>query len=292
MNLSGLVIKAAKQTEFFARRNAPTILTVSGVAGFIGTVALTIRATNQAVDILPEISADIRTVKEKEVDDTYTRNIKAGELTGTYFNSVVKLGVVYGPVLALGSASIFCILSAHGMMLKRQASLVAAYTALDASFKAYRRRVAEQIGTDKELELYRRPNMRALDQDEAGDACQIDFADEILPSPYARFFDEFNPNWSKTPEYNLLFLRAQQDWANDRLRAYGFVFLNEVYEALGMERSQAGQIVGWKYKKNDRNDGFVDFGLYAIGDEGNRAFVNLIEPSVLLDFNVDGIIKI
>jgi Family of unknown function (DUF6353) len=292
MNLSGIAVRAAKQTELFMRRNAPTILTTTGVAGFIGTVALTIRATNRAIDVLPEISRDIRVVKDKEIDANYTAQNKAGELTGTYFNSAVKLGEIYGPVLLLGSASIFCVISAHGMMLKRQASLVAAYSALDASFRAYRKRVAEKIGETEELELYRRPKMRALDGDDEageGDACQIDF-DDILPSPYARFFDETSRNWTKTPEYNLMFLRAQQDWANDRLTAYGFLFLNEVYEALGFDRSQAGQIVGWK--KNGNGDGFVDFGLYQIGDECNRAFVNGIEHTVLLDFNVDGIIKI
>jgi hypothetical protein len=87
-----------------------------------------------------------------------------------------------------------------------------------------------------------------------------------------------------------MFLRAQQQWANDRLHAHGYIFLNEVYEALGLERSQAGQLVGWKL--NGNGDGYVDFGLYSIGDESNRAFVNALEPVVLLDFNVDGPIAI
>ena len=291
MNLSGLVIRATKQSEFFLKKNAPTILTGAGIAGFIGTVALTIRATNQASEMMPMISSRVRSAKNAIITEEFTEQDKRKALGDAYLKSAGDLAQTYGPVILLGSASIVCVMSAHNMMLKRQASLIAAYTTLDASFRAYRKRVAEKIGDDEELELYRRPNMRALDQQEDGsDACQIDFENDVMPSPYARFFDETSRNWTKTPEYNLLFLRAQQDWANDRLRAYGFIFLNEVYEALGLERSQAGQIVGWKHKGN--GDGFVDFGLYAIGDECNRAFVNGIEHTVLLDFNVDGIIKI
>ena len=110
------------------------------------------------------------------------------------------------------------------------------------------------------------------------------------PSPYGRFFDPFNVNYSDTPEYNMMFLKTQQQWANDRLQAHGYLFLNEVLEALGFDRTQAGQIVGWKL--NGNGDGYVDFGIHNIFDENSRAFVNGKDPVVLLDFNVDGVIGI
>jgi hypothetical protein len=287
MNLSLLSTRAVGSGKFFLQKNAPTILTGAGVAGFAITTALTIRATAKAVDVMPEISKDITEVKNASQDEDPREQQKA--LAHVYLSSSLKLAELYWPVLAAGSASIVCVVSAHGMMLKRQASLVAAYTALDAGFKAYRRRVAEAVGEEKELELYRKVRTCADLTDEEHDGEVIDM-DDVLPSPYARFFDECSRNWTKTPEYNLLFLRSQQDWANDRLQAYGYIFLNEVYEALGLERSQAGQIVGWKL--NGNGDGHVDFGLYNIGDECNRAFINGIEHTVMLDFNVDGPIKI
>jgi hypothetical protein len=70
------------------------------------------------------------------------------------------------------------------------------------------------------------------------------------------------------------------------------VFLNEVYEGLGMERCQMGQHVGWLKAGRSRGDGFIDFGIYDIFDESKRAFVNGFEPVALLDFNVDGPIAI
>jgi Family of unknown function (DUF6353) len=284
MNLPQAMTRKLGFTELFLKRNAPAILTGAGVAGFIATTALVARSTAKAIDEFPKISKDVSAAKGLGTKDERTQ-----ELTRVYVTSSLTLLKIYYPALLTGSASIICVLAGHNMMAKRQASLVAAYTALDAGFKAYRSRVAEKFGEEEELKLYRSVRTKPS-VDEEGQPCEIADKDDVLPSPYARFFDEYSRNWTKTPEYNLMFLRSQQDWANDRLRAYGFVFLNEVYEALGLERSQAGQIVGWKLDSN--GDGFVDFGLYQIGDETNRAFVNGLDSMVLLDFNVDGPIRI
>ena len=107
-------------------------------------------------------------------------------------------------------------------------------------------------------------------------------------SPYARFFDESSTQWSHNPEYNLMFLNAQQNYANDKLHAVGHLFLNEVYEMLGLPHTKAGSVVGWVMNKG--GDNCVDFGIYDLHNQIKRAFVNGFEPSILLDFNVDGVI--
>lgn len=107
-------------------------------------------------------------------------------------------------------------------------------------------------------------------------------------SDYARFFDETCAPWEKDPEYNVCFLNQQQNFANDLLRRQGYLFLNDVYDMLGIARTKAGQVVGWVYdEKNPIGDNYVDFGLY---DLRNARFVNGYEKSILLDFNVDGVI--
>jgi hypothetical protein len=110
-------------------------------------------------------------------------------------------------------------------------------------------------------------------------------------SQYARFFDESCPNWGKDSEYNLAYLTQQQQYANDMLKTRGYLFLNEVYDMLGMPRSKAGQLVGWVYDpENGTGDNYVDFGIYSIDDARHRNFINGYEKTVLLDFNVDGLI--
>lgn len=293
MNLSLLASRAIGSTEFFLRKNAPTILTGAGVAGFIATTALTIRATNKANDVLPVISDEVAMIKDRDVTENFPQQEKTKELAKVYVSSSLKLAKVYGPVFLVGSASIACVLAGHGLMLKRQANLAAAYVALDTAYKAYRARVIEKVGVEEETKLYR--GVKTVQSvDEAGEACEIIDYDDVMPSVYSRFFDETSNNWVKTPEWNLMFLRSQEKFANDRLQAHGFVFLNEVYENLGLERSQYGQIVGWKRDANidGTGDGYISFGIYDIADECNRAFVNLHEHTVLLDFNVDGPIQI
>ena len=108
-------------------------------------------------------------------------------------------------------------------------------------------------------------------------------------SDYARFFDVGNPNWEKDSEYNLMFLKRQQAYANDKLKANGYLFLNEVYDMLGIPKSKAGQVVGWIYDpENGSGDNYVDFGIYNVNREAARDFVNGYERTILLDFNVDG----
>lgn len=105
-------------------------------------------------------------------------------------------------------------------------------------------------------------------------------------SIYARFFDAGCPGWDKNSEHNLLFLKQQQNFANDLLKVQGYLLLNDVYDMLGIPRSKTGQVVGWIYdKEHPVGDNHVDFGIYS---DRNQEFVNGYNNSPLLDFNVDG----
>ena len=107
-------------------------------------------------------------------------------------------------------------------------------------------------------------------------------------SIYAKWFNNTCVGWTKDPEYNLMFLRQIQSHMNDFLRVQGFVFLNDVYKALGIKLTAAGQVVGWIYdEKSPIGDNFIDFGLT---EEHNSDFINGLTTDALLDFNVDGII--
>ena len=102
----------------------------------------------------------------------------------------------------------------------------------------------------------------------------------------ARWFDENATGWTKNQEINHVFLCQQERYANEKLRAQGYLFLNDVYDMLGFKRTARGQVLGWIYNKhNPVGDNYVDFGL---NEPRNRGFVNGYKKSILLDFNVDG----
>ena len=97
-------------------------------------------------------------------------------------------------------------------------------------------------------------------------------------SKYAKKFDEKNVNWDKNHEANLMFIKYCQQYANELLKIKGTVFLNEVYEMLGLPRLQEGCVVGWHYdEKNPIGDNYIDFILS-----------DIIPSNIILDFNVDG----
>lgn len=105
-------------------------------------------------------------------------------------------------------------------------------------------------------------------------------------SEYAKWFDNVSIGWTKNPELNKLFLQQQQKFCNERLKRNGYLFLNEVYDCLGIVKTRAGQCVGWIYdERNPIGDNYVDFDLFA---DRNSDFINGLTDRVLLDFNVDG----
>jgi Family of unknown function (DUF6353) len=293
MKLPSSLSRMIGSVEFVAKKNAPAILTGAGVVGFAATTYLVGRAVLRSQPVIGNLKNDARKIMSRETDDIYTQQDRTKEMGELYLRQGFELLKIYSPAIVVGGLTLASFLGAHGIMLRRQATLLAAYTALDTSYKAYRGRVQAEIGEEREQLIYR--GLRKVDSvNEGGEACQIDEWDDDpkQASPYSRFFDETSKNWSKTPEYNLFFLKTQQDYANHRLRARGYLFLNEVLEDLGLPTCQVGQLVGWKAEPGKHGDGFVDFGIFDPHDECNRAFVNGTEHTVLLDFNVDGFITI
>jgi Family of unknown function (DUF6353) len=301
MNMEQITKRAVGSAELFFRKHGPAILTSAGVAGFVATTYLTGKAVLKSQKKIENFRTRKDELVNRELDKEFTKKDQSRELGMVFVKDGLSIARDFAPAIIVGSMSIVCVISSHKLMREKQASLVAAYAAVDAAYKAYRKRVIEELGPERELELYRKVPMRAIERAEGEEeenfpSCEID-RDSIFPSPYARFFDEQSTSWTKTPEYNLTFLIQQEQYANNRLQAHGFVFLNEVYESLGIPRTQAGQIVGWKenrLKKGNekRGDDFISFGIHDIFDESSRAFVNGNENVILLDFNVDGPITI
>jgi hypothetical protein len=220
------------------------------------------------------------------------------DITIVYAQTGVKLLKLYAPSVILGTLSLGSIVTSNSIQRKRNAALTAAYITIDKSFKDYRSKVIERFGDTIDREL--RHGIKQIEVDEtlvdengeekvSKEKVEVVEKNNKFPSDYARFFDETNPNWEKSSEYNLMFLRAQQSYANDILRSCGHIFLNDVYKMLGIPETKAGQIVGWIYNPDDETiDNYVDFGIYEINREKSRDFVNGYERSILLDFNVDG----
>ena len=288
-------------TQYQVKKHSPEILMVAGIAGTIVGTVLACKATTKVSEIIEEKNKNVEDVHTCLEDNTkeYTEEDSKEDLTIIYAQTGVKLFKLYAPAIGVMALSFASIIAGHKVLKKRNIAIAAAYAAIDKGFKQYRKNVIEEFGegvdqqmrfglkskeikkkdkdgkTVKETEYYIDPDANPLDN----------------ISEYARFFDASSENFAKDPEYNMMFLRRQQDYANEMLKARGHLFLNEVYDLLDIPRSKAGQVVGWVYDKNGntKGDNYVDFGLYR-NDQGTRRFVNGLEYNILLDFNVDGVI--
>lgn len=291
----------AHRIGFKIKKASPEIMVVAGVVGVVTSTVMACKATTKVNDILEETRKqvdDVHNVLDSDVvsADEYTNDDAKKDLAIIYTQTGVKLIKLYAPSVLVGALSITGILASHKILKKRNVALTAAYATIDRSFKEYRGRVVERFG--KELDRELRYNIKAqeieektVDKDgnETIEKKTVSVVDPNMYSDYARIFDNGSMGWTKDPEYNLMFLKLQQNQANDRLRAQGYLFLNDVYDMLGIPRTKAGQIVGWIYdKENPVGDNFVDFGIYDIYNEKACDFVNGRERSIVLDFNVDG----
>lgn len=294
------VTRAFGKTMLKMKKYSPEILMVVGVVTFGATVVTACRATTKASKIVDETKETLDVIHEVSDDpekaEEYSKEDATKDLTIAYTQAGIKLAKVYTPTIVLGVVSIACFTSSHQILKKRNAALVAAYKTVDAGFKKYRENVVERFGKDVDRELKYDIKAKQFEKsttDENGkertENVIVDCPTSTLASPYARIFDSTCVLWEEDPEYNLMFLKRVERFMNDKLIAQGYLFLNDVYDALGMPRSKAGQIVGWIYdSKNPVGDNYVDFGIYNTDSEATRRFVNGYENCILLDFNVDG----
>ena len=281
--------------------NSPELLIGFGVAGVLGTVVLASKATLKLEPTLDELRDNIDTVKEaralaQEEPEiiTYSERDYQLDLYKVYASSTFKIARLYLPSVLLGGLSIAAIAGSHVILKNRNLGLIAAYQAMDRAYNGYRQRVREELGEDRDMAFATSSTLKTLKDKDTGETTKAlvrkatDGANPLRNSPYARFFDETASQWERGSAYNRTFLLAQQSMFNNLLQAKGHVFLNEVYDALGMDRSPEGQVVGWVISKD--GDNFIDFGMYDVSNPAKRAFINGQESSILLDFNVDGVI--
>lgn len=288
------------------KKYSPEILTAAGVIGTVGSTVLACKATLKVEDILDEAKKKSNLINavhdgEIEVDAEYTDKDYSKDLLVNRTQTAVKLIKLYGPAITLGALSITAILGGQHILRKRNVAVMAAYKLCEESFNNYRSRVKDELGEEKDRQFYYgmteetiKDKVKSKDGKTKTVTKKVEKAPDHLYSQYARFFDEANINWDKSPEQNMYFLKMVQNQMNDKLKARGHVFLNEVYDALGFDRSEAGQLVGWVWNKDntamEAGDGYIDFGIFDGNDYAKRAFVNGDERSILLDFNIDGMI--
>lgn len=311
-NLSNHITRTVSKGIYILKDHAPEILAVTGSVASVGAIVCAIKETPKATQIMDEhkknienVHAVIKSADESE-DIEYSSDDEKKDLFIIYSKTGLNLVKNYWPMLLLEGISIACTLSGAYTSRKRYSSLLTTAVAMEAIHKKYRENVVERFGEETDNELRHGIKTKAKEyviKDKNGKEIKVkevcrekskyDTHDDIT-----RIFDEINAagTYSRDAYANRSFILGVEQWANNLLVTRGWVYLNEVYEKLGLPQSRAGHNLGWVYKDHSTDDVSKHHNRVVIsfvGYDGNSAkdFENGLEPSVILDFNVDGYIS-
>jgi len=288
------ITRKVGEKVLLTKKHSPAVLFGVGVVGVVATAVMASRATLKLEETLEETNKNLTMSKALRHSEhpKYSEEDYRKDQAYIFIRAGLDITKLYAPTFLVGAISIGCLAGSHNILTKRNAALTAAYATVDKAFSQYRQRVVEELGEDKDRQFRYGgvKETRTVVDEKTGVSKPKDviFVDGRDVSGYARFFDQTNRNWNPRADYNMFFLKCQQNYMNDLLKARGHVFLNEVYDCLGFERTKEGAVVGWVLGGD--GDNAVDFGMFDGSTQALRDFVNGNEASVLLDFNVDGII--
>lgn len=287
---------ATGRTGLLVAKHSPEIFTGIGIGCMtLGTISAC-KSTLKVDEVLSwneEKKATIKRVREEQ-PEAYSEQDMTKDQSVLLVQTGVKMVKLYTPAFIFTGVGIASILLGHRILNARHIKAMAAYATISEGFKQYRGRVVSELGEEADKRFrygFEKKEIEVDKFDENGEPTgktkksKEYVVDTKDISEYAKFFDSGSPHWSKSPEYNLNFLKSQQAYANQLLHSRGHVFLNDIYDALGLPRTSAGATVGWV---DGLGDSFIDFGIFSAYNERARDFVNGYENVILLDFNVDG----
>lgn len=279
-------------------KHAPTILSVTASAGVIATGYLAWKAGTRFEDVEGR-DWDRRKECLRNADIIPDEDVPKIERKNRILFILDTVRTV-APAAIVGAATITMIYFSNSISKKRLAAMGAAYATLQTAFDGYKRTMVEALGKESVEKILKPklPNVgksaeEILSSDNKSDAANV--SDAVVNSlkalsPYARIIaEESSTCWDPNEDYTSQNLAAVQLWANRRLERKGHLFLNEVFDQLGLSRTREGAVVGWL--TNGDGDNYVSFGdfdasVYRVpSDDYTR-----VDSNFIVDFNVDGVI--
>jgi len=311
------IARTIHRVGFWTRKSSPELLIIGSILSAAASVFLACKATTKVDDILAPANQEIKNIHLLMTDDN---KIASGEVTlpackkelfRVYTKTAWGLIKIYAPAALLFGISVSANLGSHKIMKSRNIALAAAYSTLENGYRQYRDRVRAKIGDKAEGDIHRNvysEDVTEIVTDKKGNEKEVTRSVKIPHidpnSEFVYLFDESNPDWSRSGRINLDWLLARQRALNQDFMTRGYLFLYDVYRALGIQpeiigarKLQASKILGWIYDPDhsgeigDSSSNWVSFGL--TDQEGNLTnyameMLRGNEPCVWLEFNVDG----
>lgn len=287
--------RAVRRASLYAVKYAPQVLAGTGVVTGVAALGFTVKSTLELEENTRrgrELVEGHKKLREERSVEEYPKAVYMRDMVRSY--SLVVKGVIktYALPAALAIASGASFLGAIGILAQRAAIMTAIAQTTQATFEAYKQRVEELVGEEKarEIEYGMKPAESTLEEvnTKPKKAKYLELDDPNKPSIYAAWFSSKQHNlWTPSAEATLNNLHLVEKYMNDKLNMRGHLYLNEVYDMLGLPRTKVGQVVGWSLK-NPRGDGYVSLRLEQVEAQMNSPFVLFPDDGFWINPNVDG----
>lgn len=294
VNLAGIELK----------KHSPEILTGIGIVGGITATVLACIATVKEQEIIGEAEAELDAIDKTLADkEDYTEEEATKDKRKVILRTAGKTAANYALSATVGAASVTSIIVGAATQHARVVDATGLATAAGLGLKGIKDGLIKKYGKEEGLKLYNELRHGVTEEeieeevvDKNGKTKKVKRKVKVLEEKakpktvsYVRVYDWNNPYYREDMTYNRFFVNAQQNYFNDKLKSFvkgGYVFMNEVDEALGFPKTEAGQIVGWRYDPDNPNiDNYIDFCItevYKTDEYGIK------RPCLILEYNVDG----
>lgn len=247
------VFKAVERT---AKEHSPELLTGIGIAGFIATVVLAVKAT-------PEVADSIEYAKENIAYDEYIdawneshQDRKYDSMSPVCFEEFVNVDYpsglypvklkfkdvfmlswrAYLPAAITGVCSTACVIGGISTSLRRTAAMATAAQIAETTLKEYSKKVVEEIGEEKEQKIKEEARKSAVEKVEAE-------TKQTFRSHETRLYCDgyLNKPFYATP----VELEHAISELNRIKHDSSYFSLNEFYSMFHAETCPAGEDFGW-----------------------------------------------
>ena len=305
MALQDTLTRMIGKGKLTLKKNSPEILLVSGIISGGAALAFAIKSTLEVEKVLDDHVQRMQKIKdvednEKIEDDkghaiVVTPQVKKRLVALQYGRTALSFTKLYAPTIIFASLSLTCILTSHGIMRKRNLALAATLATVRTAYDEYRGRVIRDLGKEMDNHFLYDTVEETVERKVVDENGKEKTKKEKIQKPqfanaYSRIFDNCNApdQFEKDGSANYLFIRAQMLHLQDKLKANGYLFLNDVYKALNFPITLAGQSAGWIYDYNDPENTQIFFEGFDVEEVNNspavRDLMNGYENSIIINF--------
>ena len=218
--------------------HSPEILTGIGIAGMITSTILAVKATPKALTLLEEKKEELN---KKRFDENIEKDYSLKdhkELDKLDAKTTIKtVWKCYVPSTVTMGVSIACLIGASSVHIKRNAVLATAYHLSEAAATEYRNKVVETIGAKKEEAIRDAVNKDRLEKNPVTKNEVI-----ITEKGNTLCYDHLSGRYFKS---DIDKIKKAINEINHQMNKTFYVSLNDLYDELGLDHTELGEVLGW-----------------------------------------------